>query len=399
MCSTMIEGLAEATPPVERQSNPLLNEEQSASLHARIEALEVEVEMLKKSKDTQFRIEHICGDDKLVEFYTGFRCYAIFLAFFKFLGPAVSHLNYWGCNVSEYPQKQKRMMKIDPMNQLFMTLMKLRINLKTLDLSYRFGISVSAVSRCITTWICFMYHQLKEIDWMPSVEQVAGTLPAVFSENYPTTYAIIDGSEIFLEIPTDLCMQSSTWSNYKHHNTAKFLVACTPNGCISYISSLYVGSISDVELTRTSGFLTQLKDKPGISIMADRGFTTNEMLQAIGVELNIPPFMEGQQQLSAEEVQQGRSIASCRIHVERAIGRIKGFNILKNTLPISMTRLANQIVSVCAYLSNFKTVLLSSNTLGSDDGMEVDKYFGNISDIEDNQSDDDNERENNDLTV
>ena len=27
------------------------------------------------------------------------------------------------------------------------------------------------------------------------------------------------------------------------------------------------------------------------------------------------------------------------------------------------------------------------------------KYFGNISDIEDNQSDDDNERENNDLTV
>ena len=108
--------------------------------------------------------------------------------------------------------------------------------------------------------------------------------------------------------------------------------------------------------------------------MADRGFTINEMLQAIGVELNIPPFMEGRQQLSAEEVQQGRSIASCRIHVERAIGRIKSFNILKNTLPISMARLANQIVSVCAYLSNFKTVLLSSNTLGSDDGMEVDKY-------------------------
>ena len=108
VCSTMIEGLAEATPPVERQSNPLLNEEQSASLHARIQALEVEVEMLKKSKDTQFMIEHICGDYKLVEFYTGFRCYAIFLAFFKLLGPAVNRFNYWSCNVSEYPQTQKR---------------------------------------------------------------------------------------------------------------------------------------------------------------------------------------------------------------------------------------------------------------------------------------------------
>ena len=66
-----------------------------------------------------------------------------------------------------------------------------------------------------------MYHQLKEIGWMPSVEQVVGTLPAVCSEEYPTTYAIIDGSEIFLETSTDLCMQSSTWSHYKHHKTAK----------------------------------------------------------------------------------------------------------------------------------------------------------------------------------
>ena len=160
------------------------------------------------------------------------------------------------------------------------------------------------------------------------------------------------------------------------------------------VSPLYVGSISYVELTRTSGFLTQLKDKPGISIMADRGFTINEMLQAIGVELNIPPFMESWQQLSAEDAQQGRSITSCRIHVERAIGRIKSFNILKNTLPISMARLANQIVSVCAYLSNFKTVFSSHPW---DQTMEWKLI--NISDIEDNQSDDDNERENNGLTV
>ena len=70
-------------------------------------------------------------------------------------------------------------------------------------------------------------------------------------KNTPQPMAIIDGSEMFLETPTDLCMQSSTWSNYKHHNTAIFLVARTPNGCISYITPLYVGSISDVELTRS----------------------------------------------------------------------------------------------------------------------------------------------------
>ena len=56
---------------------------------------------------------------------------------------------------------------------------------------------------------------------------------------------------------------------------------------------MYVGSISDVELTRVSGFLDCLKDKPGMSIMADRGFTIKHMLQEMRVELNIPPFLKG----------------------------------------------------------------------------------------------------------
>ena len=103
---------------------------------------------------------------------------------------------------------------------------------------------------------------------MPSVNQVRGTLPTVFREKFPTTYAIIDGSEVFIETPSDLAMQSSTWSQYKHHNTVKLLVACTPNGAICFVSPVYVGSISDVELTKICGFLDALKDKPGVSIMA-----------------------------------------------------------------------------------------------------------------------------------
>ena len=181
-----------------------------------------------------------------------------FLAFFEFLGPAVSELNYWGLKQRAYQRHYD--CKLNPMNQLFLTLVKLRLNLKVKDLAFRFA----TVSRYITTWICFLYHHLKELDWSPSVEQVMGTLPHSFQTSYSNTYAIIDGSEIFLETPSDLFMQSSTWSQYKHHNTAKFLVACTPNGAISFISPVYVGSISDVQLTQCSGFLETLKDKPGI---------------------------------------------------------------------------------------------------------------------------------------
>ena len=193
---------------------------------------------------------------------------------------------------------------------------------------------------------------------MPSVKQVEGTLPSAFREKYPTTYCIIDGSEIFMETPSDLHMQSSTWSNYKHHNTAKFLIGCTPNGCVSFISPLYVGSVSDVELTCVSGLLNCIEDRPGISIMADRGFTIKDMFDNIGVKLNIPPFMEGWQQLPASEVSEGRKIASVRIHVERAIGRIKLFQILKHTIPLNLTGLSDQIITVCTFLSNFKPVLV-----------------------------------------
>ena len=112
------------------------------------------------------------------------------------------------------------------------------------------------------------------------------------------------------------------------------------------------GSIADVVLTRVSGFLAQLEQKDGIAIMADRGFTVKDMLKEIGVELNIPPFMEGRKQLPAMEVQEGRHITSVRIHVEHATGRMKSFSILKQTMPILLARLSNQIVCDADFASS-----------------------------------------------
>ncbi len=122
-------------------------------------------------------------------------------------------------------------MKLDPFNQLLMTLMKLRLNLRERDLAYRFEVSISVVSKYFITWICFIYQHLREVEWMPTVEQVKATLPYAFKEKYPKTFIILDASDVFVETPNDLQLQSSTWSNYKHHNTAKFLVGFTPKRC------------------------------------------------------------------------------------------------------------------------------------------------------------------------
>lgn len=221
-----------------------------------------------------------------------------------------------------------------------------------------------------------LHKHLGELQWTPTVYQVKRTLPEAFKERFPDIYTILDASEVFIETPCDLQYQSSTWSNYKHHNTAKFIVACTPNSAISFVSPLYMGSISDVELTRVSGFIESLSGKAGVSIMADRGFTISDQLAPQGIKLNIPLFMEGQPQLPAKDVRKGHKIASLRIHVERAIGRIKNFTILKGTLPLSMSRIANQIVQVCAWLVNFQPVLIPPPSVDMD---EVDTYFFNIS--------------------
>ena len=316
-----------------------------SALLARLEILESEHSKLKEaSVKKHFRIKDIQDDDRLVSFYTGFVSYMVLSAFFEFLGPVVSNLTYWGSKKGS--PRRRYSLKLDPKNLFFLLLVKLRLNLKLKDLAFRFNLSSSQTSRYLTTWICFLYHHMKEIDWMPTVHQVTGTLPTAFRERFPTTYAIIDGTEVFIETPSDLAMQSSTWSQYKHHNTVKFLVACTPNGAICFV---FVGSISDVELTRTSGLLDALKDKPGVSIMADKGFTVRDQLSEINVGLNIPAFLN-EKQLSAEDVEKGRKISSLRIH---AIARIKTFQIFKGTIPISMARLANQIIFICVFYRIF----------------------------------------------
>ena len=128
----------------------------NTALLARIEALEAENSHLKKKMDgmeqrlKHFRLEQVKHDDKLIRFYTGFVSFAVFLSFFNFLGPAVNEL----CYRSEKEGKglRHRVRKLDPLTQLFLTLVKLKLNLKQKDLAFQFGISPSVVSRYITTF-------------------------------------------------------------------------------------------------------------------------------------------------------------------------------------------------------------------------------------------------------
>ena len=139
----------------------------------------------------------------------------------------------------------------------------------------------------------------------------------VFREHFPGCVVIIDCFEIFLYRPTHLLARAQTYSQYKHHNTVKYLIGITPQGTVSYISEGWGGRTSDKYITEHCSLLKNLL--PGDTVLADRGFDISESVGAYCSTLKIPAFTRGKTQLSGIEVDQTRKIANVRIHVERVV--------------------------------------------------------------------------------
>ena len=143
-------------------------------------------------------------------------------------------------------------------------------------------------------------------------------MPDCFKQTFPNTRVIIDCTELFCQRPSSLTIQSNLFSHYKHHVMYKGLVGIAPSGAITFVSELYNGSTSDVEVVKRCGILNENFFNNGDDVMADRGFTISDLLPK-NVSLNIPAFLAGREQLSEKEVTESQTIAAVRIHVERAI--------------------------------------------------------------------------------
>ena len=92
---------------------------------------------------------------------------------------------------------------------------------------------------------------------------------------------------------------------------------------------------------------------PGDKVMANKGFKSQDMLVPYGVCLNVPPFQQSNTQMAATDVFTTKKIAHLRVHVERAIGRVKDYRILHRMLPASMWDSFSDIIYVCCMLTNF----------------------------------------------
>ncbi|XP_077080745.1 uncharacterized protein LOC143733085 [Siphateles boraxobius] len=291
-----------------------------------------------------FQQEVFKDNDEMVQDLTGLPSYSKMMVVFTFLsgflkgGPGLT-----------------------PFHCFLMTLMRMRLDLPLHFFTYIFHVSKPTVSRIFNSTLNVMNSRLSSsfIVW-PSKEQIQISLPMCFKNSiYRNCTSIIDCFEIFIEKPKNMKARAQTYSQYKHHNTVKYLISITPQGVISFVSTGWGGRTSDKHLTENCGYLENLS--PGDVVLADRGFTIGDAVSLYSAHLKLPAFTKGKQQLHPSELESTRGLAAVRIHVERVIGLVRNkYTILQSTIPISLCQTTtpgeltslDKMVRVCCALCN-----------------------------------------------
>ena len=133
--------------------------------------------------------ESLKDDSIKVKFYTGLPSFNILMTVFSYISTHV--INGPRSSLTKF-------------QQFLMVLVKLRLNLATQYIAYRFGVHQSSVSRNIRKWIDAKYIRLKPlIKWLGH-EEILKTMPMDFKKNLKKCVIIIDCFEVFCERPTTL---------------------------------------------------------------------------------------------------------------------------------------------------------------------------------------------------
>lgn len=316
--------------------------------------LEIENDMLRRENDElkkqlekqkqTFSFNQIASNPEKVQYFTGLPDAATVL----FLEALLSKFE-----LQYHSDWTVQMMLL--VDQLLLTLMKLKLNCGHIDLATRFNCSTATVTNIFITIVSALYDTLYVgmlENNIPSRAKNQTSLPDCF-QPFPNCRVVLDCTEVAVSNTESLDTQSHLYSQYKGRTTLKALIGVAPNGVITFTSDLYGGSASDKAITADCGLLQQLQ--PGDMVMADKGFTIRDILPE-GVSLNTPSFLVNGQ-FTQEEVNHNRQISRARIHVERSIQRLKVFGILHH-IPYQFRKNINKILKVCVCLTNLQTPIL-----------------------------------------
>ena len=88
--------------------------------------------------------------------------------------------------------------------------------------------------------------------------------------------------------------------------------------------------------------------------MADKGFVIQDLLTPIGCRVTMPAFLSSKTQFAKNELLKSKEIHNVRVHVERAIRRVKEFHYFDRVIPLTMAGSITQTWTVACLITNFE---------------------------------------------
>lgn len=296
-------------------------------------------------------------------FYTGLKSKELLELVFGLVKDKAEKMTLWRGFETAPKCKSTQSRKLSTWEEFLLTIFRIRRGTEIEMTAHLFGISVGLASNIFITWTLFLEKELVYLRRFASVKCNEKHIPKSLRDEYgePKEFvkgvrSIIDAVEFRCEAPTLPAAQKKLYSAYYNDNTYKLLIGCTPNGYINYTSDLWSGNVSDKVIVEKSGFLDHLV--PGDKVMADKGFRIRGLLTLKQCKLVAPPALKGGK-LKPRGSTMARKVSNARIHIERAIRRIKTFRILSRQLKLTQKNYMNSILKVCVSLANLGNDLVT----------------------------------------
>ncbi|XP_029981044.1 uncharacterized protein LOC115412593 [Sphaeramia orbicularis] len=282
-----------------------------------LKALKRENQALRESVEKMSLSENsLRNDAEKVKFYTGLPNYFVLETVMWLLAPHMDGIK----NV-----------KLSKFQQLLLTLMRLRLDLRNQDLAYRFGVKVGMVTRTVHRMVNIMSSTLvpTAVFW-PSRAELRKNLPAALRSSHPDCAVIVDCFTVPFEEPVSQGNQQQQRVVPHPHragtcsNMLKYLIGVAPQGVVTFVSRGVLGNVSDKSLAEGCGFLCKLL--PGDVVLASRDLDIAESVAARGATFKIAGSYQGETYGSSEGSVLADSSAetvSVQKHVERVISMVK----------------------------------------------------------------------------
>lgn len=246
-------------------------------------------------------------------------------------------------------------------DKIALTLCKLKLNLSFLCLGPICGVSDRTAYSYFISTLNILACALEVAKYWPEKEEILANIPDCFRK-YSKTRMVLHCTEVPVEKPSCLQCRTHLYSHYKSCETVKVCVGITPCGMISFVSEVFGGRAADKAIVEASGILDKLLPLAD-AVMVDKGFIIEKECDERRIELIRPPFASSLHQMSQADTERNRDIARARVHVERAIQRMKVFQILHSTLPWSLVPFMDRIMTVVVGLVNLSPPILSDDSV------------------------------------